>query len=101
MAWWRVPAEAQDWRPAAVALLRTPGILARLQSSTAQSLDPEMTAAAGLLVHRLLEERRSAIGRWLVEVKGGRSATDAWQEVFGESLVETAQRPLAFWRIND
>ena len=58
-------------------------------------------AAAGLLVHRLLEERRSAIGRWLVEVKGGRSATDAWQEVFGESLVETAQRPLAFWRIND
>ena len=101
VAWWRVPVGQQTWRSTAVAALRSPGTVDQLLDHASGPLDPDLIAAASLLVRRLLEERREEVSRWLDEIKRGSPSEAAWERAFGESLDETLRRPLAYWQVND
>lgn len=105
MAWWRASPSDQPWRSAAVAHLRTPDaaetLLKRPYASGHWSIDGVDTAAAGLLVRRLMEERREEIMNWIERIKRGEDAEEAFVESMGASPQEVMARYVRYWTLND
>ena len=105
VAWWREPPSAQPWRTEAVARLRTPGAAEALLEQPYEpgtwAMDGPDTAAAGLLVRRLLEERREQIVDWIERVKRGEEAEEAFAAALGAPMRDVIARQVRYWTLND
>ncbi|MCH2134510.1 MAG: hypothetical protein MK116_12260 [Phycisphaerales bacterium] len=105
VAWWRVSPGDQDWRAEAVAHIRKPGyvssLMAREYAPGTWTMTGVDTAVAGLLVRRLLEERRDQVIDWMDRMKRGEPAEAAFVQAFGAEVPEVLGRNLRYWELND
>ena len=104
-AWWRSSPSQQPWRAEAIAYLRQPGVaeslLSRPYAPGHWTLDGVDTAAAGLVVARLLEEQPAQIADWIRRIKRGEQVEDAYKEAMGVMPSESMARHLRYWMLND
>jgi hypothetical protein len=105
VAWWRTPPSAQLFRADALEQLRSPETVARLlEAGPAPGrwlMEGTDTAAAGLIVRRLLESRRPAVVDWINRIKHGEVADQAFEAAFEATPQEVVSHAAAYWKFNE
>lgn len=105
MAWWRTSPPEQPWRSTAISYLRKPGsaeaLLSRPYGAGNWAMNGTDTAAAGLLVRRMLEENPRQVAAWIDRVKRGEDIDEAFEDSIGATPSRAVARQVRYWMLND
>ena len=104
VAWWRTSPAEQSWRPAAVNWLRTQPVNSLVEQGyedgkwNTTGID---TAAAGLLVRRMLQSDNEATVDWLKRIKRGEAPDQAFEKAFRLTVEQQLSLAVRYWKLND
>ena len=104
VAWWRTSPSKQPWRSAAVERLRK-GSVKELVDQNYQSGQWKTTggdtAAAGLLVRRMLQSDNAETADWLNRIKRGEDPNEAFEQAFRLTMEQQLSLGVRYWKLND
>ena len=104
VAWWRTSPSEQPWRPAAVQRLRNRPVMELIdqnyQSGQWKTMGGD-TAAAGLLVRRMLQSDNAETADWLNRIKRGEDPNEAFEQAYRLTIEQQLSLGVRYWKLND